>query len=65
MPNLLPMDKALTQTGEAVAEYLRKLHDFDKLQTTITFKAVVDAYSKISAAQWELQEIMRSRKKKV
>lgn len=64
MANILPLSAAEKQMADAITAYEQALADFVGARRTNTkrlyWRPVVDAYSKVSAAQWELEQAVRA-----
>ena len=57
--NLLPWAKAIEATHEAVMAYSRALNTYEASKNPKTFESLKLAYSQLSSAQWELEQVHR------
>jgi len=54
---LLPFDKAVEQLHGAIQSYDQAVGRFNKDRTRDNWQKLVAAYSKLSSAQWELEQV--------
>ncbi|HEX8551053.1 MAG TPA: hypothetical protein VF681_05800 [Abditibacteriaceae bacterium] len=64
MANLLPEDKATRQLQRAIENYshaVSAFHANPSRDRSARLRACADAYSKVSAAQWEFEQVTAER----